>query len=333
MSAFKSAAAAPLLIALVWGGSSIARAPDAPRLGLPIACVPGQTCEIQNYVDRDPSPAARDYLCRSRTYERHTGLDIRLPDMAAQRRGVAVLAAADGRVLRLRDGEPDQSVHERGGQAVQGQECGNGIVIAHAGGLSTQYCHLAKGSLSVAPGQQIKAGAVIGKVGLSGNTEYPHLHFTVRQGDQVVDPFAPEPGRDGRCGSGGDLWTPQARAALAYKDRAVLNAGFTSGATSMTAIEAGDLPRAGPNAAALVVYVRAIGLKAGDRQILELRGPSGQVLAAARPEPTPRDQAQRMLFVGKPKPASGWPSGRYSATYKVMQGESVVLERGLALTL
>lgn len=32
--------------------------PAAPKLGLPIACRPGQTCEVQNYLDRDPGPGA-----------------------------------------------------------------------------------------------------------------------------------------------------------------------------------------------------------------------------------------------------------------------------------
>ena len=35
--------------------------PLGPELVLPVDCVLGATCEIQNYVDRDPGPGARDY--------------------------------------------------------------------------------------------------------------------------------------------------------------------------------------------------------------------------------------------------------------------------------
>lgn len=300
----------------------------SPRLGLPIACTVGRNCEIQNYMDRDPGPGAKDYRCGSRSYEAHSGLDIRLLDMAAQKTGVAVLAAADGKVLRLRDGIVDRSVRELGAASVSGQECGNGLVIAHAGGLSTQYCHMAKGSLVVKPGDQVKAGEKLGLVGLSGNTEYPHLHMTVRQGDTVIDPFAAAAGSSaGQCGSGADLWSDEARAALAYKAGAVLNVGFASKPVDMAGIEAGDLSNPSARSGAIVAYVRAIGLQAGDRESLVLTAPNGQVLAQGGAEPLVRNQAQRMLYVGKPRPALGWAAGRYTALYRVHRGGQVVLER------
>lgn len=308
--------------------------PALPRLALPIACVPGRTCEIQNYVDRDPGPGAKDYRCGSRTYQAHSGLDIRLPDMAVQKAGVNVLAAADGKVLRVRDGVADISVKDRDAVAVKDQECGNGLVIEHAGGLSTQYCHMAKGSLEVRPGEMVKAGAPLGRVGLSGNTEYPHLHMTVRRDNVVIDPFAPEAGAGpNTCGSGENLWRPDARAVLAYKDRVVLNTGFTTGALTMAQLEAGGLTPASPAAPALVVYVRALGLQAQDVQSLTLLDPTGKVLAASANEPLPRDQAQRLLFVGKPRPAAGWSRGRYRAAYTVKHAGRVVLERSWEVTL
>jgi hypothetical protein len=330
--AFKHSGAVALIPALV--GLSAASLPGAPRLALPIACVPGRTCEIQNYVDRDPGPGAKDYRCGARTYEAHSGLDIRLPDMAAQKAGVDVLAAADGKVLRVRDGVADVSVWDVGAAAVKDQECGNGLVVEHAGGLSTQYCHMAKGSLKVRPGDLVKTGTPLGRVGLSGNTEYPHLHMTVRQNNVVIDPFAPGPGSGpGQCGTGEDLWRPEARAALLYKARTVLNAGFTTGAVTMTQLEAGGLARPNASTPALVVYIRALGLQAQDVQSLTLLDPAGKVLAVSTSEPLPRDQAQRLLFVGKPRPTAGWAKGRYRASYTVKHSGAVVLERSLDVTL
>src|ERR1700742_1625290 len=133
-------------------------AQDSITLAWPVACRIGETCFGQNFVDHDSSDAAKDYNCGSRTYNGHDGTDIRLVDMQAEQTGVAVLAAADGKVARVRYGVSDISVRVTGVAAVAGKECGNGLVIEHQGGWSTQYCHLKMGSVVVAPGQTVKAG-------------------------------------------------------------------------------------------------------------------------------------------------------------------------------
>ena len=155
----------------------------------PLACSVGHTCFIQHYVDHDPEGAPRDPFCGPKTYHGHDGADIRLPDMAAQRSGVGVLAAADGVVTGLRDGMPDVSVREGGFDAIKNRECGNGLMISHGGGWTTQYCHMRQGSLRVRSGQHVRAGDVLGQVGLSGDTEFPHLHLSVRLNGGIVDPF------------------------------------------------------------------------------------------------------------------------------------------------
>ncbi len=214
------------------------------ELQLPIACEVGHSCTIQNYVDRDPGSGVQDHTCGTNTYDQHNGTDFRVPTLAAQRAGVSVLAAADGRVLRARDGVEDVSVREKGRASVEGAECGNGVVIDHGAGWETQYCHMAKGSLKARPGDQVKAGEPIGSVGLSGLTEYPHLHFTVRSNGRVVDPFAINAMT---CGSGQSLWTPSVQASLTYRTRVVLNAGFAAGPVTNEMIEAGQLDQASPS--------------------------------------------------------------------------------------
>lgn len=141
------------------------------RIALPLACTLGKDCAVQNYPDDDPGPAARDYQCHGRTYQGHDGTDIRIPSLARQRAGVAVLAAAPGIVLRVRDGAPDISVRDLPPGAVAGQECGNGVVIDHGPLWQTQYCHMARGSVIVRRGQPVAAGTPLGRVGLSGDTE------------------------------------------------------------------------------------------------------------------------------------------------------------------
>jgi hypothetical protein len=316
---------APLLASAVAGAAPLAAAP--PSLSLPIACQIGRTCEVQNYVDRDPGPGAKDYRCGRETYQDHNGVDIRLLDMAAQKRGVAVLAAAPGKVLRLRDSMPDISVRAPGAPPLNGQDCGNGLVIDHGGGWETQYCHMARGSLSVKPGQTVAAGTPLGRVGLSGNTEYPHVHVTVRHDGKVVDPFDPDGAGLAGCRMSHPLWSPAALKALAYKPGAVLNTGFAGGPVQMTDVEAGGIPRPGADAAALVAYGRGIDLQAGDVIGMELRDPAGKVLAKSDLPPLPRPQAQHIAYIGVKRPAAGWASGVYKARYTVTRQGKPVLAR------
>jgi hypothetical protein len=312
-----------------------AAAPAPPRLALPVACTPGTDCFLQNHVDRDPGPGVSDFRCGTQTYEGHTGTDIRLVNDAARLRGVDVLAAAPGRVVRLRDGEPDISVKAPGAPPVAGRECGNGVVIDHGGGWETQSCHLARGSIRVKVGQQVAAGQPIARVGLSGNTEYPHLHLTVRQGARTVDPFLPDGGS--ACAvraSGVGLWTPATAASLAYRSGgAVLNTGFADGPVDNARVEAGGPPRPGPGSAALVAYVRAINLKGGDRPVLTLTGPDGGVLARSEGAPLDRSKAQWLVYVGKRAPPGVWRPGLYRADYAVLRNGQVVLSRRFDLRL
>jgi len=317
--------------ALAWPASASA---EPLELAFPVACEIGKTCFVQNYVDHDAGPGVRDYMCGTLTYDGHDGTDIRLPTIAAQRQGVDVLAAADGEVLRRRDDMPDVPLRAAPPGSLEGRDCGNGVVVRHADGWETQYCHMAQGSVRVKPGEQVKAGQPVGRVGISGKADFPHLHLTVRRHGKVVDPFAVAP-REGACGSGTSLWAPHLRAALAYRQRTLLNAGFAAGPVTMEAIESGEAGAAPPtaDARALVAFVRAIGLKGGDVQRLVVTAPDGQKLVDHTAEPLDRDKAQFMLFAGTKRPAAGFAPGAYTAAYTVVQGGTAVLEESFAVTV
>jgi hypothetical protein len=310
-----------------------AHAATGPKLGFPLACQIGRTCEVQHYVDRDPGPGVLDYHCGHRTYDKHNGIDIRLLDMAAQRRGVDVLAAAPGRVARLRDGVSDISVRTPGAPSVTGQECGNGVVIDHGDGWETQYCHVAKGSVRVKVGDVVKPGTPIARVGLSGQTEFPHLHLTVRHAGQVVDPFAPQAQAQNSCASQASMWTPQAMSALAYKAGVILNAGFAAAPVTNETIEAGGIAAPTAAAAALVAYMRVAEPQVGDELEITLRGPDGAPLATNRLPPLDRDKAQYFTMLGRKRPPGGWKPGRYSAELKVWRAGKVALQKRIETAL
>ena len=244
-----------------------------------------------------------------------------------------MLAAAAGTVKSVRDGMSDVSVDIAGPASVKDRECGNGVLLTHPGGWETQYCHMAKGSVAVKPGQAVAAGTRLGRIGESGDAAFPHLHLSVRHGAEKVDPFA-WGAAPGACTGGTSLWSAAAAHALAYRQAEVINLGFADAPVSMDDIETDDARAHAPGAdpPALVAFVRAIGLRTGDVAALALTGPGG-FSAAGAPTALDHDKAQYMLFAGKKRPAGGWPYGRYTATFTVRRGGAVVLTRTFGMGL
>jgi hypothetical protein len=311
-----------------------AAAAEAITLALPMKCQLGIDCFVQNYVDHDTSSKVRDYQCGGRTYDGHDGTDIRVPNLEIQRTGVEVLAAGPGRVTGMRDGMDDISIRTIGKAAVAGKECGNGAVIDHGDGWSTQYCHMAKGSLRVKPGDRLVAGQAIGLVGLSGDTEFPHLHFTVRHAGQIVDPFAYEAPANS-CGGGRPIWAAAIHEQTKYRPREILNAGFSGVAATMELIESGEVLKypVGPASGALVAYVRTIGLQKSDQQILTIQDAAGAVISEYQAPALESDKAQYFISSGRKRKELSWPPGLYRATYRVTQGDAELLRRTFEVDL
>ena len=63
---------------------------------------------------------------------------------------------------------------------------GKVVVVDHGEGLETRYAHCSE--LLVVEGEKVRPGNVIAKVGSTGRSTGPHLHFEARKGDQPLDP-------------------------------------------------------------------------------------------------------------------------------------------------
>ncbi|QPC44753.1 M23 family metallopeptidase [Kaustia mangrovi] len=94
----------------------------------------------------------------------HTGIDMKALD------GNAILATASGRIVTA------------GWKGAYGRM----VEIRHDNGIATRYAHL--GEIAVDEGQYVNRGDVIGRVGSSGRSTGPHLHYETRLEGRPVDP-------------------------------------------------------------------------------------------------------------------------------------------------
>lgn len=310
---------------------------------LPLACTIGTDCWVLNYPDVGPDGdgTATDPACAARSYEGHKGTDIAIADAAIMARGVDVLAARDGTVLRARDSEDDHfPVTKEQLDAIKAEkkECGNAVLIDHGEGWQSMYCHMKRGSIAVKPDQKVKAGDKIGQVGASGMTEFPHIHIGITHDGKVMDPFTNKDITE-KCGGKPALLFDKA-SGISYQHLTFMKLGFDSGPTAMDKIDQGhisleQLPR---DAAALVFYAVMLGVRQGDIIDIRIEDPKGGVFSE-KTITQEKTRARQMLFVGRKVPQSApLMEGNYTGKIKVTRpnkdGTSQIFnaERGLTVT-
>jgi len=288
-----------------------------PKLDLPLKCAIGMDCFVQHYIDLDPSKGASDYRCGSLTYDNHKGTDIRLKSVSQMTTGVPVIAAASGVVANLRSGVKDQYYSDYSNKKkkeIYNIGLGNVIILRHPGGWETYYAHLRKGSLAVKIGQQVNTGDILGYVGMSGLTDFPHVHFELRKNNKRIDPFSGL-NAGGECGSvKKSYWTDRALDQLSYRPTGFMATGFSeTRPQGRKDLETGTKKQEilDPAAPTLFFWSYYIGSREGDVTRLILRGPEGTELAQSNSEPMPKNQISRTIFVGVKRPATGWKPGLY----------------------
>jgi hypothetical protein len=100
--------------------------------------------------------------------------------------GAKVSSVANGKVVFVRDGLPEQTPGaaplDPEGQLDFG---GNQVVVRMGRGVYAQYYHLQTGSIEVRKGERVHKGQLLGKLGNTGNSFSPHLHFELSSGPSV----------------------------------------------------------------------------------------------------------------------------------------------------
>lgn len=292
----------------------------------PVDCTLGETCFIQQYVDRDPGPDVRDFGCGQLSYDGHTGTDFALLTDRQMQEGVAVLSVAAGKVVAIRDGMQDLGAEGIEAARQAGTECGNGVLLRHSDGLESQYCHLRNGSVGVQPGETVAAGQVLGLIGQSGLTEFPHLHLSIRRNGAMLDPFQPD---GAACDTGADqLWADP----MSYTPSDLVMMGWSTAIPDYDGLLAGDLPDApDANAPAMVIWTIGFGSRPGDQLHLEIQGPNGPVFDHT--DTLDRAQARFMRAGGLRLRADRWAPGDYTATATLIRNDQPIARTRSDLTI
>lgn len=283
-------------------GTQAADPQASPGFGLPVICELGVECFVQQMPDIDAGDQVLDPLCGKATYEGHDGWDIRVRSLKDIDRSVPVIAVADGTVLRTRDGMQDR-IYDRGhdDELSAGKECGNGILVQHAGGLVSQYCHLKEGSLVVRPGAHVKRGETLGSIGSSGLAEFPHVHLAVRRDGNRIEPLTgrllgagPE-----SCGdTTASLFEPSVTEALSRAALAIMQIGLTNmPPRSATLVREGEPPPAKVSDS-IFAWVWGINLEPGSLFRIRVSDPDGKTIVNVQTPPLDARKANYVAYAG-----------------------------------
>lgn len=167
----------------------VRRAATPPVCGPPAAPVAGAPAAATAPYWTHPLPGFHPGQgFRPRNQPSHIGVDL----MAFGE--TPIRAAAAGQVVEVVCNiQAGASCDRPGSPTIRG--CGWYVKLQHAGRVSTIYCHMVRRA-PVEVGQSVAAGQVIGSVGASGNSSFPHLHFEIHTDapptgpENAVDPIA-----------------------------------------------------------------------------------------------------------------------------------------------
>jgi Peptidase family M23 len=102
--------------------------------------------------------------------------------------GAELLAVADGMVVETLNDLDDQKpgTMPDPNTITLANVDGNHVIMDLGDGVFAFYAHMQKGSVRVASGDRVKRGQVLGKLGNTGNTSAPHLHFQLMEGPSAL---------------------------------------------------------------------------------------------------------------------------------------------------
>jgi murein DD-endopeptidase MepM/ murein hydrolase activator NlpD len=235
---------------------------------------------IAAFVDHDDlfPDSLLDWNCGERTYDadtfNHNGTDyngVQFPWLTMANDGMVVIAAEDGEIIEIHDGEPDNSC------SFDPNSDANRVILLHGDGSTTIYAHMKTGSVTPRKvGDRIEQGDYLGVMGSSGLSTGPHLHLGVQDlSNNLFDPYA------GNCNALNDdsFWAEQEL----YFNKEVLALATHSAAPEYPPCPQQEVPHfkdvfETDDDIFASVTVRDFDGTDGDEIGLEVRGPSNEVI-------------------------------------------------------
>jgi hypothetical protein len=298
----------------------------AEEMAFPVVCEAGKSCFIINYPDLNRKKnEAQDYACGPAANDGDPFLRIALPNTAATTLNVYVLAVQSGRVIDVNDGVTDLVASSKKQLGKDTPNCGNGVVIDHAEGLNTGYCHLKLNSITVKKGDIVTKGQVIGLVGQSGVALWPQLGFSIKKNGFMIDPITNESPLEG-CG-----FKPKPILALPgffkeYQPAAIVSTGFSTGLQKEYDVAVGtatQLIQINPASQTINLWGMILGARTGDTIETTLKTPEGRVFYRKK-ETLTQDRDRYLINATRTRGFSYWREGVY--TGEITLTRSVMLK-------
>lgn len=283
---------------------------NANMLELPIDCEIGKSCFIQKYPDANQGKSYRDYRCGMLTNDGHKGTDFRLMDYDSLNAGVDVFASAAGKVIDVRNYMPDVNADLVDVKSVWNRGYGNMVLIDHGKGLKTLYAHLRRDSIPVKIGDLVRANDILGKVGMSGLTDYPHLHFEILLNNKRIDPFTNR-NIETKCGVSAQqsLW----KSDIPYHASYLIRLGLFDQRLNRHALEYKiyENARLRTSAKALVLNAYIAGIQKGDKYRVRLFHNNNDTPFYDKEGTYEENKAFAIISGGRKNTGKPWPKGQY----------------------
>jgi hypothetical protein len=100
--------------------------------------------------------------------------------------GDPIISVSGGRVLETLDTMPENTPPTPATDLTPYTALGNHVIVAMGNGRFSLYAHMQPGSVAVEAGQRVRRGQLLGRVGNTGSSAAPHLHFHVTDGPPAV---------------------------------------------------------------------------------------------------------------------------------------------------
>ncbi len=223
------------------------------------------------------------------------GTDITLKSEADMEEGVDVLCAEHGRVVFVQKDDENKTTY------------GNMIIIEHNGGWKTLYGNLKPDSIEVKPGKFARKNSKIAEIGMSGNTDYPKLHFAVFKDGEFHKP----------------LWKPKYKEKISTKEIVILNKGISTEIPELEKIKKGeyDSTQILNDVEKVHLWIYGMKFKKDDLIKFSLYNPQGdKILTSFRR--ADKDYEENYFSVVKAKEKNEWQTGSYTAKTEIIRPEA-----------